>query len=75
MLLPTGVRVCLPGTGNMIAKTNSYEHIIREVEHSTLTPLVIASTECLAREANTFYNRLVSLLTMVWKNSYSSTLY
>ena len=32
MLLSTGVRVCLPATGNMVTKKNSYEHIIREVE-------------------------------------------
>ena len=55
--------------------TNSYEHIIREVEHATFTPLVNAATGSLASEANTFYNRLVSLLTMVWNNSYSSTLH
>ena len=55
-------------------KKNSYEQRIREVEHSTFTPLVLAATGGLGSEATTFYKRLASLLSAKWDNPYSSTL-
>ena len=55
-------------------KKNSYEQRIREVEHGTFTPLVLAATGGLGSEANTFYKRLASLLATKWDNHYSSTL-
>ena len=55
-------------------KKNSYEQRIREVEHATFTPLVLAATGGLASEANNFYKRLASLLAAKWNNPYNSTL-
>ncbi len=39
-------------------KKRAYEQRIREVEHSSFTPLVLSATGGLAREVNTFYKRL-----------------
>ena len=43
-------------------KRRSYEQRIREVEHSTFTPLVLSSTGGMGKAATTFYKRLSSML-------------
>ena len=55
-------------------KKRAYEQRIREVEHATFTPIVLSATGGLAREANTFYKRLASMLASKWDQAYSSTL-
>ena len=55
-------------------KKRAYEQRIREVEHTTFTPLVLSATGGLAREATTFYKRLSSMLASKWDQTYSSTL-
>ena len=55
-------------------KKRAYEQRIREVEHATFSPLVLSATGGLAREANTFYKRLASMLASKWDQTYSSTL-
>ena len=56
-------------------KKRAYEQRIRDVEHSSLTPLVLSATGGMARQATTFYKRLASLLAEKWDQQYSSTLY
>ena len=55
-------------------KKRAYEQRIREVEHSTFTPLVFSATGGMAKQSTTFYKRLASLLAVKWDHSYSSTL-
>ena len=55
-------------------KKRAYEQRVREVEHATFTPLVMAATGGLANEANVFYKRLASMLATKWDHSYSTTL-
>ena len=55
-------------------KKRADEQWIREVEHATFSPLVISATGGLAREANTFYKRLTSMLASKWDHTYSSIL-
>ena len=55
-------------------KKRAYEQRIREVEHATFSPLVLSATGGLAREADTFYKRLASMLASKWDHTYSSTL-
>ena len=50
-------------------KKRAYEQRIREVEHATFTPLVLSATGGLAREANTFYKRLSSMLASKWDHT------
>ena len=45
-------------------KKRAYEQRIREIEHSSFTPLVLSATDGMANEANTFYKRLASCLAM-----------
>ena len=52
-------------------KKRAYEQRVREVEHATFTPLVMAATGGLA---NVFYKRLASMLATKWDHSYSTTL-
>ena len=56
-------------------KKRAYEQRIREVEHATFLPLVFSTTGGLAREANTFYKRLASMLASKWDHTYGSTLW
>jgi len=51
-----------------------YEQRIREVEHASFTPLVLAATGGLASEATVFYKRLASLIAAKRNNPYNSTL-
>ena len=52
-------------------KKRAYEQRIREVEHSSFTPLVFSATGGMG---STFYRRLATLLAEKWNESYSSTL-
>ena len=55
-------------------KKCAYEQRIREVEHSSFTPLVLSATSGMANEATTFYKRLASCLALKWDYTYSSTM-
>jgi len=55
-------------------KKRTYESRIREVEHSTFTPLVFSATKGMAHEATIFYKRLSNLLSEKWKEPYASVL-
>ena len=55
-------------------KKRMYEQRIREVEHSSFTPIVLSATGGMGREATCFYKRLASMLAHKWESSYSSTL-
>ena len=52
-------------------KKRAYEQRIREVEHSSFTPLVFSAT---GEQGSTFYKRLAALLAEKRNESYSSTL-
>ena len=43
-------------------KKRQYDRRIREVEHSTFTPLVLSTTVRMGRAATTFYKRLAAML-------------
>ena len=43
-------------------KKRQYDQRIRDVEHSTFTPLVLSTTGGMGRAATTFYRRLVAML-------------
>ena len=55
-------------------KKRAYERRVREVEHSSFTPLVLSATGGLAAEATTFYKRLAARLADKWEQSYSKTM-
>ena len=55
-------------------KKRAYEQRVREVEHSSFTPLVLSATGGLASEANIFYKRLAARLAEKWEQPYSSTM-
>ena len=54
-------------------KKRAYELRVREIEHSSFAPLVLAATGGLGVEATTFYKRLASKLSQ-WNSPYSTTL-
>ena len=43
-------------------KKRQYDQRIREIEHSTFTPLVLSTTREMGRAATTFYKRLAAML-------------
>jgi len=45
-----------------LSEKRAYDLRIREVEHSSFTPLVFSATGGMGHEANIFYKRLASLL-------------
>ena len=55
-------------------KKRAYEQRVREVEHSSFTPLVLSATGGLAAEATTFYKRLAARLADKWEQPYSKTM-
>ena len=55
-------------------KKRAYEQRVREVEHSSFTPLVLAATGGFGYEGTSFYKRLASLLSQKWEAPYSTTL-
>ena len=57
-----------------LLKREFYESCIREVEHSTFTPLVFSATGGMGNEATIFYKIIASLLSEKWKEPYISVL-
>ena len=55
-------------------KKRVYEQRVREIEHSTFTPLVLSATAGMGKEATVFFKHLASMLAQKWESSYSSTL-
>ena len=55
-------------------KKRHYEQRIREIEHSTFTPLIFSLTGGLGPAATIFYKRLASLLATKWDQNYSATM-
>ena len=55
-------------------KKRQYEKRIREVEHSSFTPLVFSTTGSMVPAAASFYMRLASMLADKWKQPYSKTM-
>ena len=56
-------------------KKRAYDQRIREVEHSSFSPLVFSATGGMGREATCFYKRLASMLAHKWDQAYSTTLW
>ena len=57
-----------------LSKERAYDLRIREVEHSSFTPLVFSATGGMGHKANIFYKRLASLLFEKWKEPYAAVL-
>ena len=55
-------------------KIRAYEQRVREVEHGTLTPLVMSLSGGCGNAANVFYKGLASMLSEKWDQHYSNTL-
>lgn len=55
-------------------KKRQYEQRVREIEHSSFTPLVMPATGGLAGEATVFYKRLASCLSTKWDQPYMAWL-
>ena len=55
-------------------RKRAYEQRVREIEHSSFTPLVLSATGGLANEAITFYKMLAMCLAIKWDYPYSSTM-
>ena len=55
-------------------KKRAYEQRVREVEHSSFTPLILSATGGMGNEATNFYKRLATLLAKKWDSPYSNTL-
>ena len=57
-----------------ITKKRAYELRIREMEHSSFTPLVFSASGGMGHEASVFYKRLASLLSDKWNDPYATVL-
>ena len=57
-----------------MTKKRAYELRIREVEHSSFTPLVFSASGGMGHEASVFYKRLASLLSDKWNDPYATVL-
>ena len=55
-------------------KKRAYVQRIREVEHSSFTPLVLSASGGFARESTNFYKRLASRLADKWHQPYNLTM-
>jgi len=55
-------------------KRIDYEQRIREIEHSSFTPLVFSATGGMAKQAMTFTNAWPPYLLKTWYQPYGSTL-
>ena len=53
------------------SEKRAYESRLREVEHSSFTPLVFSASGRVGHEATIFYKRLASLLSETWKEPYA----
>ena len=56
-------------------KKRAYDQRIREVEHSSFSPLIFSATGGMGREATCFYKHLASMLAHKWDQAYSTTLW
>ena len=54
-------------------KKRAYEQRVREVEHSTVTPLVLSATGGIAPQATAFYKQLAGCLAEKWDQPYSNS--
>ena len=61
MLDQTDKPACSPLIDVMSRKKRQYDQRIRDVEHSTFTPLVLSTTGGMGRAATTFYRRLAAM--------------
>ena len=57
-----------------LEKKRAYKQRVRDVEHSSFTPLVLSVTGGMGAEATTFYKRLAALLSQKWDTPYSMTI-
>ena len=72
---PSDSPVLLPHIVIMkIWKKRHYEQRIREVEHSSFTPLIFSTTGGLGPAASVFYKRLASMLAAKHNQPYGSTI-
>ena len=73
---PSNTNSCLASSyrKHELQKKRQYEQWVREIEHTSFTPLVLSATGGMANEATVFYKRLASCLATKWDQSYSSTL-
>ena len=55
-------------------KKRAYAQRVREIEHSSFTPLVLSASGGFASEATNFYKRLASRLADKWDQPYSLTM-
>ena len=55
-------------------KKCAYQQRIREIEHSSFSPLVLSSIGGLGPAATSTYKRLGNLLSIKWDQSYTSTM-
>ena len=55
-------------------KRRHYDQCVREIEHSTFTPLVLSTTGGMGKAATTFYKRLASFLSDKRDKNYSHTM-
>ena len=55
-------------------KKRQYEQRVRDVEHATLTPLVMSTTGGMGKAAVTFYKRLASMLSEKRDTPYGKTM-
>ena len=55
-------------------KRRAYDERIRLIEHASFTPLVFSATGGIAKQGETFYKRLASLLAVKWDQEYGKTL-
>lgn len=56
------------------AKIRAYEQRVRDIEHSSFTPLVMSLTGGCGSAASVVYKRLAAMLAEKWDQPYSSTL-
>ena len=57
-----------------LEKKRAYDQRVREIEHASVTPLVLSASRGFAKEATNFYKRLASLLSEKWDHSYNQTM-
>ena len=76
MLNPIGIARSLHAIGNTkgLKRGHIYEQRVREAEHASFTPLVLAATGGMANEATHFFKRLASLLAIHRDQLYNSTM-
>ena len=55
-------------------KKRAYGQLIRKIEHTFFTPVVLSATGGSAHEATFFYKHLTSLLSHKWRDEYSSVM-